>query len=48
MTLGTRPQDTLEGFGGQLVLADVVDEARRTRHDPVKLANALVAILRSP
>jgi 2-phospho-L-lactate transferase/gluconeogenesis factor (CofD/UPF0052 family) len=38
--------EAVDGFQGQVVAADVVDEARRTRHDPTKLANALMEILR--
>jgi len=38
--------DVVDGFPGRVVAADVVDEARRTRHDPTKLANALMEVLR--
>ena len=39
------PQDQVQGFKGQVILADVVDESFRTRHDSAKLAGALLAIL---
>ncbi len=38
------PVRRIDGFGGAVVLADVVDESDRTRHDPRKLAGALMDI----
>ena len=38
------PVHSIEGFEGSVVLADVVGESLRTRHDPHKLALALMAI----
>ena len=39
-----QPVRQIDGFGGEVVLADVVDEGNRTRHDPDKLAGALMDI----
>lgn len=41
------PIANIPGFAGKLVLRDVVDETFRTRHDPEKLATALLKIARS-
>ncbi len=38
------PVQRIDGFGGAVVLADVVDEDVRTRHDPQKLARALMDV----
>ena len=38
------PQSRINGYQGAVVLADVVDEEFPTRHDPRKLAEALVGI----
>lgn len=38
----------LEGLNGALVVADVVSEDRPSRHDPDKLARALLGIARTP
>jgi uncharacterized cofD-like protein len=41
-----RPE--LRGGGPRLVTSDLVNEARPTRHDPAKLAAAVVSLLRAP
>ena len=41
------PFERIDGFVGEVVLADVVDEDIRTRHDPDKLATALMEIAKS-
>ena len=41
------PVQRIDSFGGEVVLADVVDEDIRTRHDPDKLATALMEIAKS-
>ena len=41
------PVQRIDSFGGEVVLADVVDEGVRTRHDPDKLATALMEIAKS-
>ena len=41
------PVSEVDGFGGVLVSADVVDEEMPERHDPHKLADALMGILRT-
>ena len=41
------PVRRIDGFDGSVVLADVVDESDRTRHDPRKLAVALMDIAAS-
>lgn len=43
------PVQRIDGFGGSVVLADVVDESNRARHDPDKLAAAIadIAVSRS-
>lgn len=41
------PESSIQGFTGAVVLADLVDTALRTRHDPQKLASALLALQRN-
>jgi len=38
------PEPRIDGFEGTLILADVVNTESRTRHDPYKLATALMSI----
>ena len=40
-------QEMVNGFSGKVILADLVDETRRTRHDPTKLAAAVSSIART-
>lgn len=40
------PDTTMQGFDASVIMADVVDENFRTRHDPQKLARTIMTIAR--